>query len=129
MILRNILLNTEECVEFFSFSKNISFQLYRLSSKESKIYGFENIQNLLSMYDGRSKSSYPDQDTLMECDQMRFIFQPIPLVVHTLFPLVLHCLDPIGQKVINSRYNVMIWTFRRTLVSMCVIRCGTRPYA
>ena len=38
----------------------------------------------LYLYEDQLKSSLADQDILMECDQMRFIFNIVPLVVHTL---------------------------------------------
>ena len=41
---------------------------------------------------------WADQDTLMECDQLRFIFYIVPLAIHTSFPRVLLCLDLIDQK-------------------------------
>ena len=39
------------------------------------------------------------------------------LAVHTLLQLVLQCLDPISQKVIISRYDIIICTFQATLLS------------
>ena len=92
----------------------------------------------LSLYiyinEGRQKRPTADQDTHPECDQMWFIFQyiqhknisiwkhgvlffniyftTIPLEVQTLFSSVLQCLDPIGQKVIHSRFNITIWIFQ-----------------
>ena len=36
----------------------------------------------------------------------------LPLALHTLLLLVLPWLNPIDQKVINSRYEVTIWTFQ-----------------
>ena len=47
----------------------------------------------------------------MKCDQMRFIFQHSSPVVHTLLPSVLLCFDPTDKNVINSWYDVIIWTF------------------
>ena len=44
----------------------------------------------------------------MEYDPMRVFFDIKPLVVHTFLLSVLQCLDPIGQKVINCRYDVLI---------------------
>ena len=52
------------------------------------------------IYESRLKSSKADQDTALECDQMKFTFQRVPFVVYTLLSLVLQCLDPIGQKVL-----------------------------
>ena len=46
------------------------------------------------------------------------LFNIVPLMLHILLSLVLQCLDPIGQKVANSRYDDIIWTFQPTL--MCV---------
>ena len=62
------------------------------------------------MYEGQLKSSWAYQDTLMECDQMSFIFQHSPL--YKLFPSVLQYLDPIGQKAdIISTYKLSRHTF------------------
>ena len=36
----------------------------------------------------------------------------VSFAVHILLPSVLQCLDPMGQKVINSKYDVIIWTFQ-----------------
>ena len=38
-------------------------------------------------------------------------FKMVPHAVHTRLPWVLQCFDPIGQKVINRRYDVIVWTF------------------
>ena len=49
-------------------------------------------------YEDRMKSSSADQDTFMECDQMRFIFQHChPYGLRT-SSIVVAVLDPIGQK-------------------------------
>ena len=56
----------------------------------------------------------------MECDQMRFIFFIVFLEVLTLLPLVVHYLDPIGEKVIK-RCDIIKWIFQPTL--MCVFVC------
>ena len=55
---------------------------------------------------GRLKSSLADQVPLIECDQIRFIFQ------HSLFLWSKQCLDPISQKSYRIRYDVIIWTIQ-----------------
>ena len=45
-------------------------------------------------------------------------FSTVTIVVHTLLPSVLLCLDPIGKKVINSRYYIIIWAFQPKLLSI-----------
>ena len=64
--------------------------------------------NTYYIYESRLPSSYADQDTHMEYDQMRFIFQNTPsLTIHSLLLSVLQYLDPIGQKD-SCRYNVLM---------------------
>ena len=43
-------------------------------------------------------------------------FNIVPLATRTLLSSMLHCFDPISQKVINSRYDVITWTFQPTLI-------------
>ena len=43
-----------------------------------------------------------------------------PLAVHTLLQSVFHCLVSIDQKVISSRYNVILWTFQLILVRIYI---------
>ena len=59
------------------------------------------IINYWKPYERRLKSSSADQDTHMEYNQMSFLFNSF--AVHILLLLVLQCLHPIVQKVINSR--------------------------
>ena len=40
-----------------------------------------------------------NKDTQMKCDQMRFIFNIVSLVVHTLLRYALQSSDIIGQKI------------------------------
>ena len=53
------------------------------------------------MRDRQLKNSYADQDTL-KIDKMGFTFNKVPLSIHKLLLLMLHCLDPI-------RYQQQIW--------------------
>ena len=70
------------------------------------------------MYDGQLKSSKADQELSWNATNLDLIFDIILLEFHTLLPSVLQYLDLIGQKIINTRYEVIIWTFQSTLVFM-----------
>ena len=63
-------------------------------------------------YDGRLKSSYADQDTLMEYDQVRlilFFFNIVSFAVHTFFYSCCSVWIPLwSKKVINNRYDFII---------------------
>ena len=59
-----------------------------------------------NVYEGWLKSSLADLDSLIQCDQMRFIFQHSSHCSPHTFPSVLQCLDHIGQKVKNSRFDI-----------------------
>ena len=59
-----------------------------------------------------AKSSWADQNTLMECNQMRFIFQGTLCCSPHRLSSVLHGLDLIGKNTVNSRHNVVTWNFQ-----------------
>ena len=44
-------------------------------------------------------------------------FNVVLLEVYRLLPLVLQCSGPINQKIINGRYDVIIWTFQPIIFS------------
>ena len=66
----------------------------------------------ICMHKGWLKSSYADQDTLMECDQGKLFFSLVPLAVKRLLLFMLYNLGLINKEVINSRYDVIIWTLQ-----------------
>ena len=64
------------------------------------------------IYKDQLKSSQADQDTPMECDQIRFNFQQSLLCspCNSFIGVLVHISS--WQKVINSSYDVIIWTFQ-----------------
>ena len=57
----------------------------------------------------------------MECKKCGSFFNRVPLAVQRLLPSILQWLDLIGQKVIDCRYDVIIWTFQPTLITVLLI--------
>ena len=61
---------------------------------KQNLYTHIPLPTCIYMYESQLKSSWPNQDTLMESDQMRFIVQQsLPCSPHSF-----SILDPIGQK-------------------------------
>ena len=82
-------------------------------------------------YESLWKSSKADQDILMECNQMRSIFQHRTHRGQHIFPSVLKCLNPSDTKKsstakITSYELFSQWTFQPTLVyeSTCKYKKG-----
>ena len=73
-------------------------------------------------YEGQSKCSLADQDTLMECDQMKFIFQNhSPCGPHTSSTSVVVLGSHWSKYAINSRYVIIIYTLSQAKFLLHII--------
>ena len=64
------------------------------------------------LYEGRLKSQWADQDTPMECGQMRFIFQYSPSCSLHTTSIGVEMFGSNWSKVIHLRYDIITWTFQ-----------------
>ena len=83
---------------FFCMTEKITFSKKVINTIYQSIY----------LSEGRLKGSSIDQFTLAVCNQIRVIYNMVPLVAPTFLPSMLQCSDYLARKVINNRYDVNV---------------------